>query len=775
MNPRTSGVWVACATLALLAFAGPAAAQILNVPSATYPTIQSAVDAAAPGDTIVVAAGTFTSAAAGPGVVNVVGKTDLTIDGAGTTATIVDAQQNYQSGFHVENCSNVTISNLTVRMMNRHGIISYNSAGTTIEDVRAQGLGFAVPGPTGVVYGFGILNTPNSTVDGVTAEDCSGGGFQFTGGSTGCTLSNFIIVNSAGVPGFAAIAYDTIGGIDVIGGDVGVAVSGANSIIGSPSGFLFLDSPAGTITTSLAGTTSVFGVVSEVSLLGLGTITGLSDYLTGLGLTHVVSGGSAMVPTGLAYFSSLANAAIGVALAPNPETAVITELGTSTVFVAPGMSVQAAVDAAGMGGTVCILPGSYSTMSGGEVVYIDEDGLTLKGVDRDTVILDSQAVRNYVIRIDGATGVTIQDLTVTGANFEHLTGIDADGLVVQNVRVAGAGNTVQGVSGRIHGVVLNSGSVDVSVAGLIASDLSGAGLQVSPGGRVVVSDATLTDVAGNIGFGAISVFVAGGVSIPDGNSRLTMEGTNTITTTMPGGTAILLGDVPGFVLDFIHESPTTTTFSGVALPLARFGEGCVPLLDHTAAGMGLDWKVTGGEPLVPNGEAFFPDQATAMLIASLATDPMSAVVEQIFANPFPGSGEDFEMRTYVNGAGTGLEPTKSALTNSDVLTVTMGTPCGTFVNTIPILAVQFWQGISPPGNVIFPFVHLQVSQVLVVFDGSVAGPFGPTLLTTQPIALNFVPPAPLAGYVGRIQAFVSTPTAANGIFGGSDAHEVTFN
>ena len=54
----------------------PAMAVILDVPSVTYPTIQSAVTAAGPGDTINVAAGTYNE-----NVVIPAGKDDLRIIG----------------------------------------------------------------------------------------------------------------------------------------------------------------------------------------------------------------------------------------------------------------------------------------------------------------------------------------------------------------------------------------------------------------------------------------------------------------------------------------------------------------------------------------------------------------------------------------------------------------------------------------------------------------------------------------------------------------------
>jgi len=76
----------------------PAKAATLQVPSGAYPTIQSAVNAAANGDTIVLADGTYM----GSGNVNVVVNKAVTITSAnGPTACVVDLQGTANSGMYL--------------------------------------------------------------------------------------------------------------------------------------------------------------------------------------------------------------------------------------------------------------------------------------------------------------------------------------------------------------------------------------------------------------------------------------------------------------------------------------------------------------------------------------------------------------------------------------------------------------------------------------------------------------------------------------------------
>ncbi len=104
--------------VALLLCAASASAAIINVP-ADYAQIHDAVQAAGVGDTVLVAAGTYTDCThetEGPGSTPacVIMKSDVTLIGAGPDLTIIDAQSAGR-GIFVELVSNVRIENLQVR------------------------------------------------------------------------------------------------------------------------------------------------------------------------------------------------------------------------------------------------------------------------------------------------------------------------------------------------------------------------------------------------------------------------------------------------------------------------------------------------------------------------------------------------------------------------------------------------------------------------------------------------------------------------------------
>ncbi len=69
-------------------------------------------------------------------------------------------------------------------------------------------------------------------------------------------------------------------------------------------------------------------------------------------------------------------------------------------------TIQAAVDAAASGDLILIAPGTYN-----EAVDVETDDLVIRGVDRNTVILDGQFELENGIRILGADGVAVENMT----------------------------------------------------------------------------------------------------------------------------------------------------------------------------------------------------------------------------------------------------------------------------------------------------------------------------------------------------------------------------
>ncbi len=200
---RLRSVRLLCLTLGLLASGRMAAhAATLNVPSSTYLTIQSAVTAAANGDTVLVAAGTYS----GPGNrdIDFGGKSLTVTSSAGAASTIIDCGGTASSdgsgnhrGFYIHSGETAAVINgFTVK--NGYTIYTSND-------------------PNGGLGGIAILDSNaevrNCVISGNTAKTgYDSNGFSYNGAGGGCYNSNgTITLMGCTVSGNTA---DSSGGIE---------------------------------------------------------------------------------------------------------------------------------------------------------------------------------------------------------------------------------------------------------------------------------------------------------------------------------------------------------------------------------------------------------------------------------------------------------------------------------------------------------------------------------------------------------------------------------
>ncbi len=163
-------------------------------------------------------------------------------------------------------------------------------------------------------------------------------------------------------------------------------------------------------------------------------------------------------------------------------------------------TVQAAVDEAEPGDLILVSPGIYT-----EAVNVTTDGLTIRGTDRNDVILDGQFSMGNGIRVLGARAVTLQNLTArnyTGGGFVWVGADGYRGSHLTSYRTGAWGIAVQdSVHGQIEDVLVSGSPVaGIAVSGCspcdallrgVVSEHNGTGfIATDAGGNLIVAGST---------------------------------------------------------------------------------------------------------------------------------------------------------------------------------------------------------------------------------------------------------------------------------------------
>ena len=191
-----------------------------------------------------------------------------------------------------------------------------------------------------------------------------------------------------------------------------------------------------------------------------------------------------------------------------------------------------------------------------------------------------------------------------------------------------------------------------------------------------------------------------------------------------------------------------------------------------------DWHLLSSSPCIDSGNGLIAglpgtdldgDARILGLDVDIGADEFVPVTP-----PLAGSGEDFILETWVNGAGPPTANGKLALPN-DILTVRFRSPGGTFVGSTPLMGAELYATAGPgPGNFPgIPEIHMDPWAVVFIFPAFVAPLPGWTpILGPLGVTLDFLIPPGGSGFSIRFQAITISPLAANGVLAITDALDI---
>jgi parallel beta-helix repeat protein len=426
-----------------------------------FSTIQAAITAALPGETIIVGAGTYNEGSL------VFNTDDITLFGSGAdTTTIITSSSTY--GISVPSgVDNITIKGFTIEENTAHDgdkvtsrfhlKISHNS-GFTLEDVNLVGPGR----DNSCITGLDL-----HTVQGVTIKNVEITGYSKNGVGVTATTSNLLFedvtIDNNGYTdstGWAGIAFYTMG---MGGGDItDVKFAGTNSISNNPMG-VFIENleyyvgVGGEVNITGTGTTTLSGNDIPLVATNLGDFSIVDVYAKNVFNVPVRLEDAFASPPEYAILVSYWHDVTSAGMAANNLLAdgnpVIFNLTNGEWYVVEGMSIQAAIDAASAGDTINVTNGLYTITS---KILVDE-GVTITGnvIHPENVVVQYSSLTDSLIFDMRASDAVIEGFKTTNGKSgfwfdqSYITGCTISNCIVDNVgeygiymKNGGSGHTI---------------------------------------------------------------------------------------------------------------------------------------------------------------------------------------------------------------------------------------------------------------------------------------------------------------------------------------------
>ncbi len=332
----------------------------------------------------------------------------ITLQGQSQAGAVIDVNTGNSWGIHVDG-SNVSLETFTANVITSTGVyqgyvihaseepVVTGFTGLTIQDVTVQGSGSGTVTKrrTGVdIHGF-----DNVTIDGVTSKDATwGNGFQITG-CEHVTVDNSTTTNNA----WGSLAVYVSEWFSPSRPCDDVVIDGATCSFGESN--VFTEDIVGYASTNITVTGYEYYVRNTDFRAG-------AEYYTFFKDTYVDAVAAALAYTG------------------DEDASSIEEIATGQFFTAPGMSIQAAIDAATPGDAVNVDAGTYVLPA---QIVINKN-LTLTGAGSALTLIEPgfNTGSGYVsaaalVYVDYGVTATIEGFAIDGSGWSVWDGIQSRG------------------------------------------------------------------------------------------------------------------------------------------------------------------------------------------------------------------------------------------------------------------------------------------------------------------------------------------------------------